>query len=618
MARCTMPGSGVVSFLSAVTIAGGVPAGCVSPGADTVAFVPPTRSGSRPTVAVRTAVLLIATVVVWVGVACGAGTGDEQNGPSARDSDAATAATLPPALRSVTTPSDTEPTASQSPPLSTSPDAAATQTSAEFSTGSPSTTAPVDRPGSTEAAAIDPTVASAADNGTDPPETSVPAATGPATTGPATAGPATAGPAATGPAQTGSATTEPGALGPATTGPAVPGTAPGATAAVAPVTTQSLAQTRLELTRVAALDSPIALAAQPGSGRRYVAGRGGQIWLLDRVDEGRDAAQTTRSADGDDAQAPRLVADIGERVSSGCENGLLGLAFSPDGTQLYLSYTDTARNSRIAVVPMVGEVPQTQRRRVLLALEQPACNHNGGHLAFGPDGQLWIGFGDGGGANDVFDQGQDRDTLLGAIVRIDPTPPSGKGYGIPADNPFAAGGGAPEVWAYGARNPWRFSFDRSSGDLWIGDVGQDRLEELHVLPAADGWTPGANLGWPLLEGHEPFRSRDADSASAPADAPDDLVAPVYTYGHDEGCSVTGGYVYRGTAIAPLQGTYVFGDYCTGTVWGLVRGPGGRPQRLDLGVSVPRNSLVSFGEDANGELYVLSATGDVFRIEPAQP
>ncbi|MDE2894434.1 MAG: PQQ-dependent sugar dehydrogenase [Chloroflexota bacterium] len=349
---------------------------------------------------------------------------------------------------------------------------------------------------------------------------------------------------------------------------------------------------------VAEVAAPIALASRPGTGQRYVASRLGQVWLLDPSDgSGADSA-------ADAGAASKLVADIGSRVSQGCENGLLGAAFGPDGDQLYLSYTDTARNSRIVVVPMEGEVPQTGRARVLLALDQPACNHNGGEVQLGPDGNLWIGFGDGGGADDIFGQGQDRSTLLGTLLRIDPDPPSGRGYGIPEGNPFASGN-APEVWAYGARNPWRFSFDRLTGDLWIADVGQNRIEEVHVLPAADGWSPGANLGWPLFEGNERFSGEAT---------PADLVFPVYTYTHDDGCSVTGGYVYRGSAIEALWGAYVFGDYCTGDLWGLVRGPGGAAERIDLGVSVPRNTLVSFGEDAAGELYALSAAGTVFRLQ----
>ena len=382
-------------------------------------------------------------------------------------------------------------------------------------------------------------------------------------------------------------------------------TAPGSTpspqtsAAPAADAVPSLAEIRLELVPVAHIEAPIALAARPGTGQRYVATLTGQVWLLDPA--------AGREADAD--VAPQLVADIGAQISQGCENGLLGMAFSLDGTQLYLSYTDTSGNSRIVVMPMVGDTPQTERRRVLLVLDQPACNHNGGELTFGPDGNLWAGFGDGGGANDRFGHGQDPHTLLATMVRVDPDPPSGRGYGIPAGNPYSSGGGAPEVWAYGARNPWRFSFDRLTGDLWIADVGQNHIEEIHVLPAAGGWWPGANLGWPLFEGNERFSG---------GDTPADLVFPVYTYRHDEGCSVTGGYVYRGSAIAALAGTYVFGDYCTGDVWGLVRSPDGAAERIDLDVSVPRSTLVSFGEDADGELYVLSAAGAVLRLEAASP
>ena len=378
----------------------------------------------------------------------------------------------------------------------------------------------------------------------------------------------------------------------------VPGSTPQASMSAAGDAAPSLAETRFELVPVAEIEAPVALVARPGTGQRYVATLAGQVWLLDPADSG--------AADGTAGAAPRLVADIGSRVSQGCENGLLGIAFSPDGTQLYLSYTDTAGNSRIAVMPMEGDTPRADRRRVLLALDQPACNHNGGDLTFGPDGNLWIGFGDGGGANDVFGQGQDRTTLLATMARIDPSPAAGQGYGIPDGNPFA-GSRAPEVWAYGARNPWRFSFDRLTGDLWIADVGQNRIEEIHVLSAAEGWLPGANLGWPLFEGNERFSG---------SETPDDLVFPVYAYTHDEGCSVTGGYVYRGKAVAALEGTYVFGDYCTGDLWGLVRGTDGTAERIDLGVSVPRNTLVSFGEDADGELYALSTAGTVFRLEAA--
>lgn len=353
---------------------------------------------------------------------------------------------------------------------------------------------------------------------------------------------------------------------------------------------RSLANTVLRLVTVAEIPDPIAMATNPDTAQRYVASRSGQVWLLDP---------------GGSDTAPRLVADVGDSVSGGCERGLLGLAFAPDGSQLYLSYTDTSGASRIAAAPMQDSLPETDRMRVLLRVEQPACNHNGGHVAIGPDGLLWAGFGDGGAADDLFGNGQDPTTLLGTIVRIDPMPPTGRGYAIPAGNPFAGGGGAAEVWAYGARNPWRFSFDSTTGDLWIGDVGQNAIEEIHVLRAADGWSPGANLGWPLFEG---------DARFAGSAAPSDLVFPAYTYGHDEGCSVTGGEVYRGARIGPLAGVYVFGDYCTGEMWGLVADADGTLERVSLGASVPRQTLVSFGTDADGELYVLSSAGTVFRLE----
>ncbi len=360
------------------------------------------------------------------------------------------------------------------------------------------------------------------------------------------------------------------------------------------------------LVPVVEVPQPVALVAKPDTGRLYVASLSGQVWLLNPAD--RDSA----GGGVDTGFDPQLVADIGSRISQGCENGLLGIAFSPDGSDLYLSYTDAARNTRIAVAPMVGDIPQMESRRVLLALDQPACNHNGGDLAFGPDGNLWIGIGDG-GADDVFGHGQDRSSLLATIIRINPNPPSGKGYAIPSGNPFADSSGAEEVWAYGVRNPWRFSFDRLTGDLWIGDVGQNRWEEIHVLEAAAGWSAGANLGWPLFEGNERFSDGESDEANA--QAPSDLQFPVYTYGHNEGCSVTGGYVYRGSTMASLAGTYVFGDYCTGELWGLLRDVDGTPLRISLGVSVPRNTLVSFGEDSEGALYALSAAGIVFRLAP---
>ena len=352
----------------------------------------------------------------------------------------------------------------------------------------------------------------------------------------------------------------------------------------------------LVLTPVVSLPDPIALVARPGTGGEtgdlYVATRDGRVWLL--------------GADGD--EPPEVVLDIGDLTTTGCEEGLLGIAFSPDGSHLYLHYTDLRGDNQIVEYPMSGHRAQGDQSRAVLSVKEPACNHNGGHIAFGPDGHLWIGFGDGGGRDDMFNQGQDLNTLLATLVRIDPEASGSSAYSIPADNPFADGGGRAEIWHYGARNPWRFSFDRATGDLWIADVGQNTWEEIHVLKAVDRWKPGANLGWPLFEGDERF------SGTA---TPDDLDFPVYVYHHDDGCSITGGHVYRGSAIPHLVGTYVFGDFCQGRIWGLTINDQGTATRAELGLSVPPVTLVSFGEDAAGELYVLSFDGTVYRLELAE-
>ncbi len=353
-------------------------------------------------------------------------------------------------------------------------------------------------------------------------------------------------------------------------------------------------ETNLVLTPVASLTDPMALVARPGtggtSGDLYVATREGRVWLI--------------SADGD--EPPEMVLDISDQTNPECEEGLLGIAFSPDGSKLYVSSTDLGGDSLIVEYPMSGQWVQGDQGRTVLDVDQPACNHNGGHIAFGPDGYLWIGFGDGGGRDDMFNQGQNLDTLLATMIRIDPEADGNADYSIPADNPFADGGGRAEIWHYGARNPWRFSFDRTTGDLWIADVGQNEWEEIHVLRAADSWKPGANLGWPLFEGHVRFSGTETA---------EDLDFPIHVYDHDTGCSITGGHVYRGSAIPSLVGTYVFGDFCQGRLWGLTVDAQGVDTRKELGLSVDPVTLVSFGEDAAGELYVLSFDDTVYRLEP---
>jgi glucose/arabinose dehydrogenase len=237
---------------------------------------------------------------------------------------------------------------------------------------------------------------------------------------------------------------------------------------------------------------------------------------------------------------------------------------------------------------------------VLLEIDQPAGNHNGGMVAFGPDGYLWISTGDGGGANDQFDQGQRPDTLLGTMLRIDV---DGDPYAVPTANPFADGGeGAAEVWAYGLRNPWRFSFD---GDrLYIADVGQNEIEEVDVVEVEQ--REALNFGWPIMEGTNCFRSSSCSS--------DGLVLPVVEYPHGEGCSVTGGYVYRGTAIPELVGHYFYGDYCSGWVRSfLVADDGSVGEEREW---LPRGTLAgltSFGVDATGELYAMTTNGTIWRI-----
>ena len=298
--------------------------------------------------------------------------------------------------------------------------------------------------------------------------------------------------------------------------------------------------------------------------------------------------------------------DITAETEATGERGLLGIAVSD--RWLFVNFTDLNGDTRVDAFEREG-TGLGDRRRTLLSQPQPFRNHNGGDLAIGPDGLLYIGFGDGGSRGDPLDAGQDPTTWLGAVLRIEPTPDGLEPYAVPPDNPFVAGegespAGTPEIFLIGVRNPWRFSFDRVTGDLWIADVGQDRYEEVTVLLAANGGGLGANLGWRLREGLHSF------SGDEPAGHAD----PVWEYGRNDGCSVTGGFVYRGAAIEDLYGAYVFGDYCTARLWAL-QFYEGEVQFRDLGVGVPGGSLASFGEDAEGELYTLSLNGPVARIVP---
>lgn len=346
---------------------------------------------------------------------------------------------------------------------------------------------------------------------------------------------------------------------------------------------------RVRLVQVATLEQPLELAVRRNDPALYVAEKTGRVVAI------RDGTVD-----------PNPVLDLSGEVSLGGEQGLLGLAFSPDGRFLYVDYTDRRGDTHVTEFAMSsdGSADMTSRRDVLF-VRQPYANHNGGELVFGPDGYLYIGLGDGGSAGDPQGNGQSLSTLLGKILRISPRPAGGRPYGIPPDNPFVDRAGArPEIWAYGLRNPWRFSFDRRTGDLWIGDVGQAAWEEVDRQPA--GSAGGENYGWNLMEGAHPF-----NGATPPADA----VPPVYEYGHTDGrCVVTGGYVYRGQAIPGLVGAYVFADFCTGKLEAIRVRDGRVAGHAFLGAAAP--SLSSFGEDASGELYALSLSGGLYRLAPA--
>jgi glucose/arabinose dehydrogenase len=353
-----------------------------------------------------------------------------------------------------------------------------------------------------------------------------------------------------------------------------------------------LAAARVKLTHVATVEDPTAFATRRGDRSLYVTEQVGRVRA---VRDGR--------------LEPEPVIDLTGQVGSGGERGLLGLAFSPDGTKVYVHYTNKDGDTRVDEYTMGATAANPGSRRELLAVDQPQPNHNGGQLSFGPDGKLYLGLGDGGGAGDTGSghadggNGQSRNTLLGKILRIDPAAAAGRQYTIPSDNPFANSGEQPEVWVYGLRNPWRFAWDRKTGDLWIADVGQNQWEEIDFV--AGGRAAGLNFGWNRLEGTHEFSGQ----------APPNAVAPIFEYSHDGGgCSVSGGYVYRGSKIPALDGAYVFSDYCDSTLHAIVQQEGKVGEQRDLGVK--GRQVTAFGEGQDGELYVLSQGDGLQRIDPA--
>ena len=353
----------------------------------------------------------------------------------------------------------------------------------------------------------------------------------------------------------------------------------------------------VQLTTIASgLDRPLYLTtAGDGTDRLFVLEQTGKVWIFD---------------EGEPLTDPFL--DVSEIISPSAdrpysEQGLLGLAFHPeyvDKGTFFINYTNRGGDTVVAryqVSLSNPNIADASSGEIIFELEQPYANHNGGHIDFGPDGFLYISLGDGGSANDPLGAGQNRKILLGSMLRIDVD--AGLPYGIPEDNPFVDDSLAlDEIWAYGLRNVWRFSFDRATGDMYLADVGQNLWEEINFQPADSAG--GENYGWNVWEGAHRFAG-----GSAP-----DHVPPIFEYPHALGCSVTGGYVYRGSAIPLLTAAYLFGDYCTGRIWASYRDTSDAWQTVDF--MNTDMAISSFGEDEYGEMYVIDYGGVLFRIDPA--
>ncbi len=353
---------------------------------------------------------------------------------------------------------------------------------------------------------------------------------------------------------------------------------PGPTTSVAAA---DLGAVELRLELVHPFVEPTAVIDRPGHDSLWVAERAG--WL-------------TVVADGKVTRALDLTGE----VSTNGERGLLGAEFSADGSYLYLSFTDRDGDNRVVEYAMKATLPDPARRRDLLEVPHEFNAHHGGGLALGPDGMLYIGWGDGEQPGGDHENAASLASPFGKILRIDPL--RGDPYSIPGDNPFIeVDGAAPEVIAIGLRNPWRFSFDRETGDFWVGDVGEYSMEEIDFV--ANGSLAGANFGWPAVEGID-------------GDAPVGSVAPLIAYEHDDRCAVIGGYVYRGAALPELRGSYIYGDLCDCRLRAVRVEAGNIVQDRDFG-PVLDQGLVGFGEGADGELYVLSLPDGVFKIVPSE-
>lgn len=348
----------------------------------------------------------------------------------------------------------------------------------------------------------------------------------------------------------------------------------------------ALRAVELRLRKVADVDEAVALAFRKDDPALYVASKAGRVFSVARA-----------------GSEPQLILDVSSEVTNTWEQGFLGITFDPEGSFLYAYFTDAAEDIRVFAYPWVNGKLDRETAREILFVDDPHKWHNAGHLTFGPDGYLYVALGDGGIG--FARNAQQLDNVLGSIIRIDPTPTGRAPYRVPDDNPFVGREGArPEIWVYGVRNPWRFSFDRETRDLWIADVGAESREEIDVQPA--GSPGGENYGWPAVEGTKEIGT-----------PPVDHVLPVYEYPKEGTCvAIIGGYVYRGRSIPGLDGVYVFGDFCDGELRGLIYHRGRVADVLQLGAKVPR--LSSFAQDDRGNLYALSLIDGVFLIEPDVP
>ncbi len=356
-------------------------------------------------------------------------------------------------------------------------------------------------------------------------------------------------------------------------------TGPSSTNATAPVVD------RVAAVRMATMRQPIAMALRAGDDALYIAEKGGRVRRM--------------TVSGNTATLEGTILDINDRISTGNEQGLLGIAFSPDGARFYASYTNTTGDTRVVEFPFSNGAVVKSVERVILAVDQPYPNHNGGQINFGADGMLYVALGDGGAGGDPQGYAQNLNTLLGKILRIQVTPSGNPPYTIPGDNPLVGQAGRRgEIWHYGLRNPWRWSFDRATGEQWIADVGQNAYEEVNHIAAG---RKGVNFGWVNREGKHAY-----NGGSKPPGAVD----PEYELTHDDGnCSVTGGFVYRGSQIRGLAGSYVFADYCRGRITAAAGGA-----LRELGPQI--DEVSSFGQDASGELWVFSLAGGVSRLDRA--